>query len=608
MELKNTQIIHSSDKCEITLGELDGKQYIKKTGNFSRNVVERISQINSPYIARIVEIGDDYIITEYIDGKDLSRVKLPAKKVYDIALELCDALDSIHKQNIIHRDIKPSNIILCNDGHIRLIDFDAARVKKPVTDKDTRFVGTDGFAPPEQYGFTQTDERSDIYALGVTIKLLLGESFNHASYRRVIEKCTRFNPEQRYRSVKAVKSALKRNKVMPFIAASFGVALVAVALILRLALITPKDNSIISNNSSSMEIASESSVISSYSSSADSTAQSGVVSNYSSSAESSAVSSSSLSTTSTYQSSSVSSGTSKSSSVSKSSAVSSSSSKTESVPVSSTVSINSSSTKIPPESIPPVSSTPVFPLENERSYTIDWDLLTLPKGFPRLRDKVSFYDFNAVDDATGLNDADRYIIYWNVMPKNEVEDIIQKVHNWLGFGSDYKYFPYDTPDKIEWLLSNNDFDIYISWGTDEPTATWLSITPKAINYNFPKPNTELANPSVTKSSQRPLKWEETILNGKIFKLTDSITSLYSGNGSYNILWDRMDISELVAVIQKVINLFDGEYEFNMVFRENVYNWNFTGNIKGVQRSVEVSYIAFYSTDYVDQPQVCVAYK
>lgn len=234
MELKNTRTIYSSENSEIVLGEFEGRNFIKKTGKFSRSAVMKIMGTNSPFISKIFEIGENYIITEYAEGNDLSKTKLPPKRVYDVALEMCSALMSLHEENVIHRDIKPSNIILCDNGHIKLIDFDAARVKKPVTDKDTRFVGTDGFAPPEQYGFTQTDERSDIYALGVTIKLLLGESFSRAHYRHVIEKCTRFNPEQRYRSVKAVRLALLRHKPLPTICAvGSGIAL-AVALLVDL--------------------------------------------------------------------------------------------------------------------------------------------------------------------------------------------------------------------------------------------------------------------------------------------------------------------------------------------------------------------------------------
>ena len=169
MDLNNEEVTYSSEKCKIIKGEYNGKQCIKKTGNFSREAVNAITRINSPYIPHIYEIGDDYIISEYFDGIDLSKSKISPKNVLSIALELCDALAELHKNSVIHRDIKPSNIILCGDGHIKLIDFDAARIKKIAADKDTAFIGTDGFAPPEQFGFTQSDELSDIYAFGVPI-------------------------------------------------------------------------------------------------------------------------------------------------------------------------------------------------------------------------------------------------------------------------------------------------------------------------------------------------------------------------------------------------------------------------------------------------------
>lgn len=99
MVLENIRTIHSSKKSEIVLGESDGKQYIRKTGSFSREAVEKIAEINSPYIARIAEIGEEYIITEYADGSDLSKINIPPKQVFEIVLELCAALRSLHENN-----------------------------------------------------------------------------------------------------------------------------------------------------------------------------------------------------------------------------------------------------------------------------------------------------------------------------------------------------------------------------------------------------------------------------------------------------------------------------------------------------------------------------
>nr|WP_300836125.1 hypothetical protein [uncultured Acetatifactor sp.] len=74
-------------------------------------------------------------------------------------------------------------------------------------EQDTRLLGTRGFAPPEQYGFAQTDERADIYALGVTMEQLLGETVRKPRYRRVIRKCRNLNPDKRYQSMRQVRQA-----------------------------------------------------------------------------------------------------------------------------------------------------------------------------------------------------------------------------------------------------------------------------------------------------------------------------------------------------------------------------------------------------------------
>lgn len=229
MNLNDTIDIHESAHGKISVGMGDdGEQYVRKTSRLDKTALQLISELDSPYIAKIVEVSDNEIYMEYVDGEILSNKNTPPD-IYQLFTELCDAVSALHSVGVIHRDIKPSNIMLTSDGHIKLIDFDAARVKKINQDKDTAFIGTDGFAPPEQYGFEQTDERSDIYALGVTMKLILNDSFEKSPYRPVIEKCLKFSPDQRYSSVVALKKALtlcKNRKTILLSAVS--VAVVAV--------------------------------------------------------------------------------------------------------------------------------------------------------------------------------------------------------------------------------------------------------------------------------------------------------------------------------------------------------------------------------------------
>jgi hypothetical protein len=119
---------------------------------------------------------------------------------------------------VIHRDIKPQNLIVDKMGALHLIDFGISRNYDRAAAADTVCFGTKDFAPPEQYGFAQTDTRTDIFSLGV----LLGWMLTHNSerknicrnirnrrLRRIVETCTAFAPDKRYRSVAQVKKALR---------------------------------------------------------------------------------------------------------------------------------------------------------------------------------------------------------------------------------------------------------------------------------------------------------------------------------------------------------------------------------------------------------------
>ena len=159
-----------------------------------------------PKIFRLIESDDKlFVVEEYVNGRTLYEI-LNYENFFDedltahIFRQLCEALRELHAQNIIHRDIKPSNIMLTRDNVIRLIDFSIARTFKENVSTDTEFLGTKGFAPPEQYGFGQTDSRSDIYSLGVTIKFLLGKNYD-GWLKEIFTCCTKLDPENRYQSV-----------------------------------------------------------------------------------------------------------------------------------------------------------------------------------------------------------------------------------------------------------------------------------------------------------------------------------------------------------------------------------------------------------------------
>lgn len=218
MELEVIRLLKQSETSAVHLmRETNGEAfYIRKVLQEPCPIYRELKDCRHPYLPKFydVNIADNTttILEEYIEGELLSDIELSEKQVVIVVKELCAVLEFLHGNGIIHRDIKPSNIMLAKDGHIRLLDFDIARMPRKDREQDTRLLGTRGYAPPEQYGFAQTDERSDIYALGVTIQTLLKDAAKKPYYDRIIRKCINVNPDNRYRSVKQVEQAFSYRK------------------------------------------------------------------------------------------------------------------------------------------------------------------------------------------------------------------------------------------------------------------------------------------------------------------------------------------------------------------------------------------------------------
>lgn len=197
-----------------------GKRFIFRQYRGNGDVYRKLLPISSPNLPEILEMaeadGQVAVLEEYIQGDSLSALLAGAlftpAEVRRIGRQLSAALWTLHSFGAVHRDVKPENVILREDQAI-LIDFDASRLIKRDSDTDTMVLGTTGYAAPEQFGIAQTDQRADIYAMGVLLNILLtghhpSETLAKGHLGRVIRKCTMMNPSNRYQSALALMEAL----------------------------------------------------------------------------------------------------------------------------------------------------------------------------------------------------------------------------------------------------------------------------------------------------------------------------------------------------------------------------------------------------------------
>ena len=199
-------------------------------------MLKKLDHPHLPSIVDVIDMDDSFLIVmDYIEGKSLDKIlkhegPQPVEKVIEWAKQLCDVLGYLHsrKQPIIYRDMKPGNVMLKPDGNVMLIDFGTAREYKEHKEGDTSWLGTRGYAAPEQFGGKgQTDGRTDIYCLGATMyHLLTGYSpsdtnfvilplrqlnpaFAGTGIEKIVAKCCEPNALDRYQSCAELMYALE---------------------------------------------------------------------------------------------------------------------------------------------------------------------------------------------------------------------------------------------------------------------------------------------------------------------------------------------------------------------------------------------------------------
>lgn len=214
------------DHVSLVRGKNDGSLYVRKElGNCSTDVFCQLMTDpieNAPEIKAIqrTETGI-VVIEEYLAGSTIAEKisnegLFSEKETLDIMLQLCRIVSAMHsrKPAIIHRDIKPSNIIISPDGKVKLLDFGAAKLMTSGS-RDTVLLGTEGYAAPEQYGFSASSPQTDIYALGVLMNVCLTgqlplQRTAPGKLSSIIRRCTAIDPKDRYANAKELSRALKR--------------------------------------------------------------------------------------------------------------------------------------------------------------------------------------------------------------------------------------------------------------------------------------------------------------------------------------------------------------------------------------------------------------
>lgn len=250
--------------CVLKWGRNRQTEFLRNEMEIMKKMADRkLSGIPKAY--RIFEEnGEVYLVREYIEGMSLAQMVLQKGGISEaeicrISRKICQTAEQFQNPDepMIHRDIKPENIVVTPGSEVVFIDFGTMRSYKKDGSRDTFVVGTRGTAAPEQYGYTQTDQRTDVYAIGQTMLYMVSESYemNQLSecavsrrMKKIIEKACSFEPDKRYGDAAQLRRAVEkcqannRKKVYKKAGAVFG--LIAAGYIL--AIFSP-DGTVIEN-------------------------------------------------------------------------------------------------------------------------------------------------------------------------------------------------------------------------------------------------------------------------------------------------------------------------------------------------------------------------
>lgn len=209
------RLLKRSERGMVTLIRHRATKQLFVLRSFTGNaeVYRKLLNCQCPCLPTVYELasdGDQHLeLEEYIQGDNMGTMLksslFSSDETKHIVCQLCHALWALHSMGAVHRDVKPENVILRGNDAV-LIDFDAARLHKEDREGDTQILGTTGFAAPEQYGLSQSNPSSDIYALGILINIMLtgqhpSKQLAEGKWGRIVTRCTQVNPAKRYKTV-----------------------------------------------------------------------------------------------------------------------------------------------------------------------------------------------------------------------------------------------------------------------------------------------------------------------------------------------------------------------------------------------------------------------
>ena len=213
----------------------------------TQQVTERFAQearsvaaLNHPNIVALYDVGENYIVTELVDGESLRGTQLPPRRAIEVAAQIADGLAAAHAAGIVHRDLKPENVIVTREARAKILDFGLSRQFSGTPPLDaTRtlpgtVMGTVGYMSPEQVRGQEADHRSDIFSFGAMLyEMLAGRRAFTAetpaevmtailkedppefpasippAWREIVRHCLEKEPAARFQSAKDLSFALR---------------------------------------------------------------------------------------------------------------------------------------------------------------------------------------------------------------------------------------------------------------------------------------------------------------------------------------------------------------------------------------------------------------